>query len=242
MKVLERPTPNLSERPAGAVIDSLVLHYTGMTSGAAALARLTDPNAEVSAHYVVDVDGAIYRLASEAQRAWHAGLSVWGGREGLNDTSVGVEIVNPGHEWGLALFPEPQIEATIALCQGIVGRNAILPARVLAHSDIAPMRKLDPGEFFPWARFARNSVGLWPDQPGRARFGARPTVIEAQRMLAEWGYGIPESGVLCPLTQAVVAAFQRRYRPGRIDGVFDGECGALMAALLAAVRLERRTP
>lgn len=242
MKIHVRPSPNFSEWPAGAVIDALVLHYTGMTSGAAAIARLTDPNVEVSAHYVVETDGRIYRLVPEAKRAWHAGRSAWAGREGLNDMAIGVEIVNPGHEWGLAPFPEPQIAATIGLCRDIIGRHPIPPARVLAHSDIAPTRKQDPGEFFPWARFAREGVGIWPEKAGRPRFGARQTVIEAQRMLAEWGYGVPESGVLCPLTKAVIAAFQRRYRPARVDGVFDGECGALLAALLAAVRLERRTP
>lgn len=230
-----RPSPNFDDRPAGAGIDALVLHYTGMANGAVALARLTDPDAKVSAHYLVEEDGAVFALVAESKRAWHAGVSAWAGRRRLNDVSIGIEIVNPGHGYGLKPFPAPQIEAVRALCRDILDRRAIPPERVLAHSDIAPTRKLDPGEFFPWEDLAAAGVGLWPDIGRQRRPGLRPEVIQAQRMLARWGYPVAETGALDAQTAAAVAAFQRRYRPTRVDGVFDAECGDCLAALLAEV-------
>jgi N-acetylmuramoyl-L-alanine amidase len=225
-------SPNHDARPDGIAIDALVLHYTGMTSGQAALDRLTDPVAKVSAHYLVEEDGTVFSLVQEARRAWHAGISNWGGRQRLNDNSIGIEIVNPGHQWGLKPFPEVQIDAVIELCQGILARHPIPAARVLAHSDIAPTRKLDPGELFPWAQFAEAGIGLWPASRGNRRLGHRPPIIQAQRMLREWGYGVDETGVLDVQTATVIAAFQRRCRPARVDGVFDAECGDLLGALL----------
>ncbi len=230
-----RPSPNHDARPAGAAVDALILHYTGMTTGSAALARLTDPAAQVSAHYLVAENGHIFSLVAEDRRAWHAGASSWAGRQRLNDVSIGVEIVNPGHDWGLKMFPAAQIEAVIALSRDILARHGVRPARVLAHSDIAPMRKRDPGELFPWGCLARAGVGLWPDVTRQRRAGPRPEIIHAQRMLARWGYRVPETGVLDPETAAVVVAFQRRYRPRIVDGVFDAECAERLAALLAAV-------
>ena len=141
-------------RPPGRAIDTLVLHYTGMPSAAAALARLCDPAARVSAHYLIDEDGSVVALVPEEARAWHAGVSCWHGREQLNDTSIGIELVNPGHEWGYRRFPEPQYEACMELCRELLGRCPIPASRVLAHSDIAPDRKQDPGELFDWARLA----------------------------------------------------------------------------------------
>lgn len=229
------PSPNFDARPPGGVIDALVLHYTGMTTGAAALARLRDPAAKVSAHYLVEEDGRVFQLVDEADRAWHAGVSAWAGRTGLNGSSIGIEIVNPGHEWGLKPFPAAQIEAVAALAAGAMRRHGVPPSRVLAHSDIAPRRKQDPGELFPWARLARAGIGLWPDMEPEHRRGPRPETIHAQRMLARWGYAVPETGVLGPETSAVVAAFQRRYRPRAVDGVFDAECAERLGALLAAV-------
>lgn len=234
MNIRKRLSPNFNSRTDGVAVDALVLHYTGMTSGEAAIERLTDPAHEVSAHYVVDEAGAVTMLVPEDARAWHAGRSMWAGRSGLNDCSIGIEIVNPGHEWGLKPFPDAQIEAVLQLSLDILARWNIPQARVLAHSDIAPLRKQDPGEMFPWRRLAEGGIGLWPAISSRARRRARPSVIEAQRMLAAWGYAVPETGAPGVITQATVAAFQRRYRPERIDGVFDAECGALLAALLAA--------
>lgn len=233
--ILDRPSPNFDARPAGASIDALILHYTGMKTGAAALDRLTDPAAKVSAHYLVEEDGRVFRLVDEANRAWHAGESAWAGRRRLNDVSIGIEIVNPGHEWGLKPFTEPQIAAVIDLAREIIDRHDIPPARVLAHSDIAPLRKQDPGELFPWRRLAEAGVGLWPDMNARhGPTGPRPSVIEAQRLLARWGYAVSESGALDADAAAATAAFQRRYRPAVVDGVFDADCAELLAALLAA--------
>lgn len=230
-----RPSPNFDDRPAGAAIDALVLHYTGMQSGAAALARLTDPEAKVSAHFLVEEDGSVFRLVAEEKRAWHAGVSFWAGQARLNDVSIGVEIVNPGHEFGLKPFPHAQIDAVTALSLDLMRGFAIPAARVLAHSDIAPDRKLDPGELFPWEDLARRGVGLWPDIDRTRRPGPRPDVIDAQRMLAAWGYPTPETGAYDAATAAAVAAFQRRFRPEAVDGVFDAECAERLGALLSLV-------
>ena len=154
------PSPNFDERPPGAPINALILHYTGMATGAEALARLADTDAKVSTHYCVDEDGIVFALVDEAKRAWHAGLSDWEGRSSLNDVSVGIEIINTGHAHGLKAFPEAQIAAVISLSRGIMNRHGIAQARVLAHSDIAPTRKLDPGELFPWAELALSLIHI----------------------------------------------------------------------------------
>ncbi len=146
----DRPSPNFDARPAGAGIDMLVLHYTGMPSGVAALERLTDPAAKVSSHYLVEEDGTVFRLVADAHRAWHAGVSAWAGRERLNDVSIGIEIVNPGHDCGLKPFPAMQMAAVAELSRDLIDRHCISQRRIMAHSDIAPMRKRDPGELFPW--------------------------------------------------------------------------------------------
>lgn len=229
------PSPNFDDRPAGAPIDALVLHYTGMASGAAALARLANAEAKVSAHYCIEEDGTIFAMVDEAKRAWHAGLSSWAGRNRMNDVSVGIEIINPGHAHGLKAFPPTQIEAVISLSSAVLARHGIPQERVLAHSDIAPMRKQDPGELFPWEGLARAGIGLWPDAPRQGRSGQRPEVITAQRMLARWGYDVQETGVLDTAFASAAAAFQRRYRPARVDGVFDAECADLLGALLSEI-------
>ena len=220
------PSPNYDDRPAGALIDALILHYTGMATGAEALARLADPEAKVSAHYCVDEAGAVFAMVDEAQRAWHAGLSYWAGQSRLNDVSIGIEIINTGHAHGLKPFPEAQVAAVTALSEAIMQRHAIPPARVLAHSDIAPDRKIDPGELFPWEHLAKAGIGLWPDAPPPTGFGQRPAIADAERVLARWGYDTAHM-------PAATAAFQRRYRPRRVDGVFDAECMALIGSLLA---------
>lgn len=232
--ITDRLSPNHDARPDGAGVDALILHYTGMRTGAAALARLVDPEAKVSAHYLVEEDGEVFQLVPETERAWHAGVSQWAGRQRLNDVSIGIEIVNPGHEWGLKPFPAAQIDAVAALSRDILARQAIPPARVLGHSDVAPLRKQDPGELFPWERLANVGVGLWPDMNARhGPAGPRPSVIEAQRLLARWGYAVPETGALGPATAAAAAAFQRRFRPSRVDGVIDADCAERLGALLA---------
>lgn len=192
-----RPSPNHDERPPGTPIDMLVLHYTGMASAASAIDRLCDPASRVSSHYVVEEDGQVWSLVPEARRAWHAGLSFWRGRTGLNDWSIGIEIVNPGHEWGYRPFPAAQMNAVRDLCLGLLARHPIPARNVVGHSDIAPTRKQDPGELFDWAALARSGVGLWPDiaapaaaPDALARIGYDPAADPAANQRAfdlHWG-------------------------------------------------------
>ena len=238
---VERPSPNSGPRPPGGVIDMLVLHYTGMRDAASALDRLCDPQAKVSAHYAIDEDGTVYRLVPETRRAWHAGVSAWGGETDINDRSIGVELVNPGHEHGYRAFPEAQMAAVERLAADIVRRHRIPPQRVVGHSDVAPARKRDPGELFDWPRLARAGAGLWPSLRGPVtvapvlRAGSRGGAVSAmQSALAAWGYGLRATGEYDDATVEVAAAFQRHFRPRRIDGAWDGECAALLRALLAA--------
>ena len=240
--VIERPSPNHDGRPAGVAIDMLVLHYTGMTSAAAALARLCDPAAKVSAHYLIDEDGAVYGLVGEHRRAWHAGVSSWRGRRDINGCSIGVEIVNPGHEFGYRPFPEAQMVAVEALGRAIVARQPIPPRHVLGHSDVAPGRRQDPGELFDWARLAAAGVGLWPTAKvarGEMGLSLRPgdagkPVVEFQWALAEFGYEVTVDGAFGAKTGAVVAAFQRHFRPRNVDGVVDPETAQLIFQVLAS--------
>jgi N-acetylmuramoyl-L-alanine amidase len=223
--ILEAPSPNHGLRREGAAINILLLHYTGMPDAASALARMRDPSAEVSAHYMVDEDGRVLRLVPEERRAWHAGRGYWAGERDINSVSIGIEIVNPGHEFGYRPFPEPQMVAVVALARDIAARHAIAPARVLGHSDIAPTRKEDPGELFDWRRLARVGLGIWPaPRPGDAL--DERAAIEA---LARIGYD-PDA----PL-EAVLRAVQRRYRPRRLDGRLDRETASLIGALARLV-------
>jgi N-acetylmuramoyl-L-alanine amidase len=200
-----------------------------MPSAAAALARLCDPAAKVSAHYLIDEDGSILALVPEPARAWHAGVSAWRGRSALNDGSIGIELVNPGHEWGYRRFPEPQYAACIELCRALLGRWPIPPARVLAHSDVAPDRKQDPGELFDWARLGAAGIGLWP--PSGA--GAPRSIAQLQTDLATIGYAVPRAGRLDAATRLVIAAFQRHFRPEQVDGEPDQATLARLDGLLA---------
>ena len=228
MRVNHRPSPNHGPRP-GAV-DMLVLHYTGMRSAEAALDRLCSAAAQVSAHYLIDEDGAVWSLVAEDRRAWHAGASSWRGRSDVNGASIGIELVNPGHEFGYRPFPDAQMAALEMLCRDILARHAIPARHVLGHSDVAPARKQDPGELFDWPRLARAGIGLWPAEPVASR--ALP-LGEAQRLLAAIGYGVPRSGVLDPETALVIAAFQRHFRPSRCDGALDAETAGRIAAVAA---------
>lgn len=221
MRQIDLPSPNHGPRPEGVGVELLVLHYTGMPTAADALARLTDPASNVSAHYTVDEDGSVYVHVAEERRAWHAGVSRWRDRDDVNSRSIGVEIVNPGHEFGYRLFPVAQMEAVAALSADVLKRHGLSPADVVAHSDIAPARKQDPGELFDWPWLAGRGIGLWP-APDAEDWGSF-TVDEVTGLLARIGYDVS-----CP---QALSAFQRRYRPAAIDGTADRDTVARMRAL-----------
>ncbi len=239
--VIEAPSPNCRARKAGAVIDTLVLHYTGMQSGGAALDRLRDPEAQVSSHYLVEEDGRVFRLVPESLRAAHAGISFWQGRRMLNDSSIGIEIVNPGHEWGYRPFPEAQVAAVEHLCRRILSRHPIPPLRVVAHSDVAPDRKQDPGELFPWARLAAAGIGVFPNGVPDIGTGtatgdplhdaAALAAVRAQ--LRRIGYDVADAGALDPPLAIVLTAFQRHWRPEAVNGLADAGTRARLAAVAA---------
>lgn len=238
-----RPSPNCGPRRGVVGPTMLLLHYTGVASAAAAIDWLSRAESKVSAHYVVDEAGATTQLVAEAMRAWHAGLAVWAGETDINSASIGIEIHNPGHEAGYPDFPEPQLAAVEALCRDIIARHGIRPERVLAHSDVAPTRKKDPGEKFPWARLARAGIGHWVAptpvhraDPGIARDAAGPLVAEVQARLAHYGYGIEATGVCDAKTEFVVTAFQRHFRPERVDGRIDQSTITTLERLAAALR------
>ena len=235
MTPIATPSPNFDARTRPP--DMLVLHYTGMPTGEAALARLCDPAARVSAHYLVEEDGRVFALVPEERRAWHAGKSFWRGERDVNGASIGVEIVNPGHEWGYRPFLAAQIEAVIQLVADIRSRWTVPDERILGHSDVAPDRKEDPGELFPWKRLAEAGHGLWaepaaaPGAPlGEGDAGAG--VFALQAGLTRLGYDSAPSGAYDAATAAIVRAFQRHWRPARVDGVADGETRARLIALL----------
>ena len=221
MDFIDTPSPNFDAR--ALPVSMVVLHYTGMIDGASAIARLADPEAKVSAHYVVAEDGQVVRMVDEAHRAWHAGRSWWRGTSDTNSASIGIEIVNPGHEFGYRPFPEAQIDAVIELLAGIMERHSITRGNVVGHSDVAPARKEDPGELFPWYRLARLRLAL----PRPTKNLMDPHWSDAGFLLAleRFGYDVAD-GV------AAIRAFQRRFRPEMIDGMLDGECRAILLGLL----------
>lgn len=220
MKGIDKPSPNFEARPANSPIDMLVIHYTGMVSGKAALNRLCDSAAGVSAHFLIDEDGTLYCLVDERARAWHAGQSLWRSNSDINDRSIGVELVNPGHEFGYRAFPDTQMERLIALAQDLIERHRIPPRNVVGHSDIAPSRKQDPGELFDWRRLAAAGVGLWPE-PATSVDG------DAAEILARYGYDITAAGT--------IMAFQRHFRQSDLTGIADDETTALAAGLLRLI-------
>jgi N-acetylmuramoyl-L-alanine amidase len=238
MRLIDAPSPNLDARLKPP--DMIILHYTGMPTGAEALARLRDPAAQVSAHYLIEEDGRVFLLVPEERRAWHAGVSYWKGERNLNGASIGIELVNPGHDWGYQPFPDGQIESLLELVGGIRGRWSVPDGRILAHSDVAPDRKLDPGELFPWKRLAEAGHGLWaePDPaPGASLApGEESTAVFAlQAGLMRLGYDCAPSGVYDEATATTVSAFQRHWRPARVDGAADGETRARLIALLRSI-------
>jgi len=235
--VEEAPSPNFDARRGPP--DMVVLHYTGMTTGEAALERLRDPEARVSAHWMIEEDGRLFRLVPEERRAWHAGVSFWKGEWDINAVSIGIELVNPGHEFGYRAFPEAQILSLLTLLDEIRTRWSIPNGRILGHSDVAPARKTDPGELFPWATLAAAGHGLWvepPPSPGEPLgLGEEGTgVFAMQAGLTRLGYDLPPSGRYDEDTATVVCAFQRHWRPSKVDGIADGETRARLVALLRA--------
>jgi N-acetylmuramoyl-L-alanine amidase len=246
--VRDVPSPNFDARRGPP--DMLVLHYTGMQTAEAAIARLCDPEAKVSAHYVVDEDGSILKLVPEERRAWHAGRGVWLGEADCNAASIGIEIVNPGHEFGYRDFPEVQVDAVISLIADIRTRWTIPDNRIVAHSDLAPDRKQDPGERFPWKRLAGSGHGLW-FEPAQERIAALGVplkvgdeglgVIVLRAGLHRLGYGLPPGGDYDEATRLTVEAFQRHWRPARVDGVADGETRATLMGVLQLATAESTT-
>jgi len=236
-----RVSPNFGPRRDGMRPEIIMLHYTGMETSASAESWLCDPVSEVSSHYLVREDGSIVQMVRESDRAWHAGKGSWRGRTDINSCSIGIEVANPGHAYGYPDFADIQIEAVITLCRDITSRHSIRPERVLAHSDTAPGRKVDPGEKFPWARLHAAGVGHFvePSPVRGGRFlsaGERGEPVEAlQSMLTLYGYGAEINGSFDATTQAVVAAFQRHFRPERVDGVADRSTIETLHRLLAAL-------
>ncbi len=226
LKITERPSPNFDDR-CGRAIDILLLHYTGMESGEVALERLCDEKAKVGAHYLIEEDGHVFRLVAEDKRAWHAGRAHWAGENDINACSIGIELVNPGHEFGYRDFPEAQMESLVALGREILARHAIPANRVLGHSDVAPARKEDPGELFDWESLAGAGIGLWPgsieSNLDRAAFFAG---------LKRFGYGVGMAS-----EKQLITAFQRRFRPNLVDGLLDQETAARLHGLLSALDL-----
>jgi len=235
------PSANYGDRNKGRQPDMILLHYTGMPDVEGAIAQLCTVGTEVSAHYIVLEDGRIVQCVPEAKRAWHAGVSSWGGEEDINSCSIGVEIINRGHDWGYPDFPLRQIAAVIALCRGILLRRKVPGHRVLAHSDVAPARKKDPGEKFPWHSLANSGVGHWV-QPAPVMRGdtmklgiISDEVRNLQLALARYGYGVPISGKYDGPTMEVVTAFQRHFRPARVDGIADHSTLTTLHALLSSL-------
>ncbi|WP_374599525.1 N-acetylmuramoyl-L-alanine amidase [Brevundimonas sp.] len=246
--VRDVPSPNFDARRGPP--DMLVLHYTGMQTAEAAITRLCDPEAKVSAHYVVHEDGSILKLVPEERRAWHAGRGVWLGETDCNAASIGIEIVNPGHEFGYRDFPEVQVDAVISLIADIRTRWTISDNRIIAHSDLAPERKQDPGERFPWKRLAGAGHGLW-FEPAQERVAALGVplkvgdeglgVIVLRAGLHRLGYGLAPGGDYDEATRLTVEAFQRHWRPAQVDGVADGETRATLMGVLQLATAESTT-
>jgi N-acetylmuramoyl-L-alanine amidase len=242
LAIRELPSPNQDDRPVGTPIDMLILHYTGMQSARAAVERLRDPVAKVSSHYVVDEDGGILRLVAEERRAFHAGVSYWRGHSELNGRSIGIEIVNPGHEFGYRDFPVLQLAAVCDLCLSILSRHTIPARNIVAHSDVAPDRKEDPGEKFPWEGLAQNGVGLWPaGVPDLGTTGGTTGVVRdaaalrgVRAALVDIGYRVASEGALDPALATVLRAFQRHWRGEAVTGQADS---GTLARLLAVAEM-----
>ncbi len=228
-------SPNFGARPEGSVINMLLLHYTGMQTGKDALERLCDTAAQVSAHYLIEENGEVFHLVPEEQRAWHAGVAYWGGETDINSCSIGIEIVNPGHEWGYRAFPPAQMKAVAALSEEILERHPIPAHRVLAHSDVAPERKEDPGELFDWSFLAKQGIGVFPETAAPSQTISEENFIIK---LGEYGYQVDMKNPTGSVTKAAIIAFQRHFRQSKLDGKIDLECCQILADLYS--RLDDR--
>jgi N-acetylmuramoyl-L-alanine amidase len=238
------PSANYGDRNKGRLPDMILLHYTGMPDVEGAIAKLCTVGTDVSAHYIVLEDGRIIQCVPEANRAWHAGEASWAGEDDINSCSIGIEIVNRGHDWGYPDFPLRQIAAVIALCRGIILRRKVPAHRVLGHSDVAPARKKDPGEKFPWHSLANSGVGHWV-QPAPIVRGetlklgtVSNGVRDLQQALARYGYPVPTGGHYDAATMEVVTAFQRHFRPARVDGIADHSTLITLQALLETLSID----
>ena len=233
LRIAELSSPNCDDRPDGQAVDILVLHYTGMPDAGQALRRLRDPQAKVSAHYVIDLDGSVTRMVPEEKRAWHAGVSCWKGARDINARSIGIEIVNPGHEFGYRPFQLAQMDALVALAKDIKTRHDIPPERVLGHSDVAPTRKLDPGELFDWFRLSVEGIAIWP-QPKAVNW----TDGQFLEALQAYGYDVTGPANLPPnvdrqaIAKACCQAFCRHFRPAVLKSAPDPEMKAILAGLI----------
>jgi len=229
VRIGELPSPNHGPRPEGARIALVVVHYTGMASARAAIARLCDPKSGVSAHYVIGEDGEMLRLVSEERRAWHAGRGAFAAFRDVNDVSIGIELVHPGHDFGYRPFAHAQIRALARLLEDLLARHGLPPQAVIGHSDLAPHRKRDPGEFFPWAELARAGLAFFPEDPGTP---VAPDWAEALACLRRIGYAPGFDGIT---PAEALRAFQRRFFPLRVDGVLDARTMGRLRAVAAAV-------
>lgn len=235
---------NAELRREGLKPSLLILHYTGMASAAKAIDWLARAESRVSCHYVIDENGIITQMVPEALRAWHAGVSSWRGEDDVNSRSIGIEIHNPGHDRGYPDFPAKQMEAVIALGRDIVNRHAMPPEHVLAHSDVAPGRKIDPGEKFNWGQLAREGLGHWvrpslvrPEDPGIGLGATGERVERTQKKLAAYGYSVCRTGMLDEQTETILKAFQLHFRPRRVDGRLDRSTESTLERLLETSRL-----
>lgn len=237
-------SPNCDARPQGSKVNVLVFHYTGMQTAKEALSRLCDVKAKVSAHYMVDEQGVVFHLVPEEKQAWHAGISCWNGKAAINENSIGIEVVNTGHEYGYRPFPQVQMDAVLKLSQDILTRHHIVPKDIVGHSDISPTRKTDPGELFDWQFLAKNNVGVWPKL---GKIKNPHTVIAApgdeskdverfQRLLNSYGYHIRVDGFYGQKTEAVIRAFKRHFIQDRVDAFWDNIAQAAIEALLIEVK------
>ncbi len=228
-------SPNFNERDPAAPLQYIVLHYTSMASGTEALNRLCDPRSQVSAHYLIEEDGRVFKLVDEGKRAWHAGKSFWRGVTDINSASIGIELVNPGHQFGYRPFPVEQIAALKELMQDVMRRHGMKPlTALLAHADIAPGRKEDPGELFPWQKLAKEGIGLWPEP--QASDYAHADDDEVQNLLRGIGYECPATGAYDRATRAALLAFQRHFEPDNLTGTPEKETIARLRAVVRAVR------
>ncbi len=248
LQVKDIPSPNFNDRPDKIDVNMLVMHYTGMLSCNQALQRLCDSNAKVSSHYLIDEDGTIIQLVSEDKQAWHAGVSCWQGKAALNENSIGIEIVNPGHEFGYREFPAKQMEAVLELSLDIISRHKkILPQNIVGHSDIAPTRKKDPGELFDWKYLAKNGVGIFPDLEGKkikspTRVVVSPDdkgddVANLQKKLSQYGYFLKIDGYFGEKTESTVLAFKRHFIQDSINAFWTLKDQAILDNLLSLVWL-----